>query len=64
MMRDHPQPVPPVTAGHKPPVELVIRWCPICGRHDRAHNLPARHLAPRVGRSCGGEPVTLTYRLA
>jgi hypothetical protein len=50
------------------PQTLSLRFCAVCGRHDRFKNLSLRHypLAPTAnelgGRLCRGEIVVAVYR--
>lgn len=51
-----------MTQTVEPPRQLVLVFCPVCGRNDRFTALRERlpHNTP-AGRRCDGRPVRVTY---
>ena len=43
----------------EPPNEVLLRWCPACGRDDRLGVLREHHY--QNGKLCSGSPVQLRY---
>lgn len=46
----------------KEPPEMMLRFCPVCGRTDRYTSLKDRHFS--LGTRCKGTPVRILYKPA